>query len=105
MNPLLKNNEIDMIVKAVSMHKEAEQAILFGSRATGKAKANSDVDICLKGINVTFDTQLKVSSALEDLPLPYFFDVINYNTINNERLKIHIAECGINLLDYVKKLL
>lgn len=98
MKPQLKNNEIEQILKVIKVHKQVEEAILFGSRATGKSKPNSDVDICLKGKEITSSIQNSISSDLDELPLPYFFDVINYTTLNNERLKKHITEQGINLL-------
>ncbi len=100
MIPQLKNDEIESIVKVVTKYKEVEQVILFGSRATGKSKPNSDIDICLKGPQVNAAIQNSISSGLDDLPLPYFFDVLNYNTITSERLKSHISTFGINLLHY-----
>jgi predicted nucleotidyltransferase len=100
MTPQLKNSELDKIVKVIKQHQEVEQAILFGSRATGKAKPNSDIDICLKGKDVTSLIQNTIASDLDELPLPYFFDVINFDTINNDRLKQHISERGIDLLQF-----
>ena len=100
MNPQLKDFELELILKVIMDYKEVEQAILFGSRATGKAKPNSDIDICLKGINVTSRIQNSISSILDELPLPYFFDIINFQTLTNERLKKHISEQGIDLLQF-----
>ncbi len=100
MIPQLKNNEIEQIVKVVFQYKEVEQAVLFGSRATGKSKPNSDIDICLKGQNVTYEIQGSISSQLDDLPLPYFFDGLNFNTISSERLRTHISNLGIDLFQH-----
>jgi predicted nucleotidyltransferase len=100
MSPQLKNDEIESIVKVVTKYKEVEQVILFGSRATGKSKPNSDIDICLKGVQVSSAIQNSISSNLDDLPLPYFFDVLNYDTITSAKLKSHILNYGIDLLRY-----
>lgn len=98
--PQLKNIEIEQIIKVIKLYKEVEEAILFGSRATGKAKPNSDIDICLKGANITSRIQNSIASDLDELPLPYFFDVLNFVTLTNEKIRRHISEQGIDLLHF-----
>ncbi len=100
MSPQLKNIEIEQMIKVIKRHKEVEEAILFGSRATGKAKPNSDIDICLKGKNITSQIQNSIASDLDELPLPYFFDVVNFDIISNDKLKKHITDQGINLFSF-----
>ncbi len=99
MIPQLKEFEVEQILKVINNFKEVEHAILFGSRATGKAKHNSDIDICLKGKNITSGIQNTIASYLDDLPLPYFFDVLNFDKVTNDRLKNHISQQGIDLLN------
>lgn len=73
-----------------------ETLILFGSRALGNYKAGSDVDLAVKGAQVDRFTILSLSERLnEELPLPYFFDVLEYDAIENEALKNHIDRYGI----------
>jgi len=46
------------------------------------------VDIALKGKNVNIRTVIRLADDLnEKFPLPYFFDVLNYNEISNDELK------------------
>ena len=55
--------------------------ILFGSRAKGNYKVGSDVDLALKGESVTHSTVFQLADLLnETYPLPYFFDILDYNT-------------------------
>ena len=89
------------ILDALSKFDEIEEAIVFGSRAIGNYKAGSDVDLALKGA-LGSDLIIQVSESLnEDYPLPYFFDVIDYNRITNEALKSHIDAYGKTI--YSKK--
>ena len=91
----LKKRDIDNISKAVRQTPEVEQVIIFGSRAKGNSKAGSDVDLAVKGENVTSRTIAKLRTLLEEeLPLPYFFDVLQYEKINNKELIDHIDRVG-----------
>lgn len=77
--------------KALEQCEEIEKAIIFGSRAMGNYKNGSDVDIAVLGELISNNTILKLNDYLNEIyPLPYFFDIINYNSITNENLKKHI---------------
>jgi predicted nucleotidyltransferase len=70
--------------------------ILFGSRAKGTAKESSDIDLAVDGI----DDELQIENlamALDDLPLPYKFDVKALSGIKNPKLKEHIERVGITI--------
>ena len=57
-----------------------QEAWLFGSRATGKHKKASDVDLALQG-KVNLNVLAKVKYELEEkTTLPYFFDLVDYET-------------------------
>lgn len=84
------------IREAAEKDPAVETLILFGSRALGNYKAGSDVDLAVKGAQVDRCTILGLSERLnEALPLPYFFDVLDYNAIENEALKNHIDRYGV----------
>jgi len=88
----------EYIVSAVRKFPEIEKTIIFGSRAMGNSKKGSDVDLAIAGKNITSRTALKLSSLLnQELPLPYFFDVVVYENIANDNLKQHIDEHGVVL--------
>ncbi|MEJ2054690.1 MAG: nucleotidyltransferase domain-containing protein [Calditrichaceae bacterium] len=92
----LTGRELEMISKNLKKFDEINQAVLFGSRALGKNKKASDVDIALIGENITEKTKFKVFDILnEELPLPYFFDIIIFSTIKNKKLKENILKQGI----------
>lgn len=91
----LLERDLKYIVEAVSKYTEIEEIILFGSRAMENYKKGSDVDIALLGNDVSRNTVRGLSDDLnEEYPLPYFFDIINYNEISNKDLKEHIDSVG-----------
>ncbi|MEY4875215.1 MAG: hypothetical protein RL708_364 [Bacteroidota bacterium] len=87
----------DMVIIKSVLHQysEIETAILFGSRAKGNYKNGSDVDIALKGKNLTDGIINKIHFELNnETLLPYKFDVLNYQTITNKELQEHIDRVG-----------
>lgn len=90
----LTQQDIDQLQAAFQQFGEIEQVLVFGSRAKGNAKAASDVDLALKGKAVTSETVRRLRAVLNDLPLPYFFDVVDYESIGNRELVAHIDRVG-----------
>lgn len=87
----LSPKSTELILQALDQWKEIEKAHIFGSRAIGNYKRGSDVDLVLYGSEITADILLQVGALLnEDLPLPYHFDLVHYETTDNAELKRHI---------------
>ena len=95
MNHGLQKRDIENIVKASGELPEIEEVILFGSRAKGTHKKASDVDMAIKGKDISEKTVKRLSARLnEELPLPYFIDIVHYETIQNQDLIDHIERVG-----------
>lgn len=91
----LRDNDLKIILSLLQSEKAVEQAIVFGSRAKGNYRNGSDVDIALKGKNLDFRIVSHLSYVLnEETPMPYRFDLLNYQTLNNDALKEHINRVG-----------
>lgn len=90
----LSESQFDKIVKIFANHKEIDEVILYGSRAKGNQKPYSDIDITILGDNINLDVQHKIEIELDDLLLPYKFDVSRFNFINNIDLIEHINRVG-----------
>jgi predicted nucleotidyltransferase len=91
----LRESDLKIILDLLQSEKAVEQAIVFGSRAKGNYRNGSDVDIALKGKNLDFRIVSHLSYLLnEETPLPYRFDLLNYQTLNNDALKEHIDRVG-----------
>jgi predicted nucleotidyltransferase len=94
----LLERDIEYLIKAFTNFKEVERAIIFGSRAIGNYKKGSDVDIALIGKEISKKTLYDLYELLnEEYPLPYFFDLLNYDELNNQELIEHIDAVGKEL--------
>jgi len=71
------------------------QAILYGSRAAGKYRNGSDIDLTLK-TDTTFARAdlLHIAGDFDDSDIPYFVDVSIYDKLSNPDLKAHIDRVG-----------
>lgn len=69
---------------------EIEEAIIYGSRARGDYWHASDIDLSLKGKDLTKRTIRILNDKLYDSHIPYFFDTNIYSDIRNPALKANI---------------
>lgn len=91
----LKERDVENIIKASEELPEIEEVILFGSRAKRSHKKASDVDLAIKGQGVSDKITKRLSSKLnEELPLPYFIDIVHYEAIRSQDLIAHIERVG-----------
>lgn len=97
----LSSNDINIICNILKKYAEVEEACFFGSRAKGTQKTGSDVDIAIKG-KIPEQTATRISGELNDeSPLPYTFDIVDFNSLENQALKEHIERVGVS---FYKKL-
>lgn len=91
----LRDSDLECIHQAFKRYPNIQEAVLFGSRAKGTYHPGSDVDIALKGTNLK-DTVLALSIYLnQESIMPYEFDLIDYQAIDNKELLEHIDRVGI----------
>ena len=69
------------------------QAVLYGSRAKGTFRPGSDIDLTLKG-ELSDQELLSLYCDLDDLLLPYKFDLSLYRQLDNPALREHIERVG-----------
>ena|ERR1035438_541513 len=89
-----KEGDLEFIINELRKFPQIEKGIIFGSRAKGNYQQGSDVDIAIvcKDKNIAG----KISFILnEDSPLPYKFDVLDYNSISHQDLIEQINRIGI----------
>ena len=91
----LTEKEIMTLSELFQQVPTIQKAVLFGSRAMGKHRHNSDVDIVLYGNQLVYADVLRVKVKIEETTLPYMFDVILGSVIQNKNLLEHINRHGI----------
>ena len=91
----LTDIQFEQIIGIISKYPEIQQALIFGSRADGTNKESSDVDIAIKCPASDTTTIGKLLVDFEESSLPFFFDVVDYNKTENEKLKSHIDMYGV----------
>lgn len=90
----LSDTTIEKICNVLSRHSSVEKAVLYGSRAKGTFKPGSDIDLSLYGATITLNELGDIDSELDDLLLPYTFDLLIFDTLNHAKLREHIERVG-----------
>jgi uncharacterized protein len=93
----LSDNDFQSIKHIFASHPDVERVILYGSRAKGTFRNGSDIDITLSGSALTLRDLNQIETALDDLMLPYSFDVSLLANIDNQELLEHIERVGLLL--------
>lgn len=91
----LPNAAINSIACVLAKHSNIQQAILYGSRAMGTHRPNSDIDLCLVGPELPLTELLAIETELDDLLLPYKIDMSLHRSIDNPALLDHIRRVGV----------
>ena len=79
-------------------HNAVGMAVLYGSRAKGCYRKGSDIDLTLMASSaqlLDLETIYQIEEALDDLMLPYSFDLSVFAEIENQNLVDHIQRVGV----------
>jgi predicted nucleotidyltransferase len=91
----LSDNTLNILDSIFGKYPGIKQVILYGSRAKGKYRNGSDIDLSLKTWeSFTFNDLLHISGDFDDSDIPYFVDVSIYDKLSNLDLKAHIDRVG-----------
>ena len=87
----------DVFYKIIDIFKDyskyIDKAILFGSRARGDYKPGSDVDIAIS-FRQNNDIVYEIRDKILEQNIIYTFDIIDYDSTSNEKLKKYIDKDG-----------
>jgi predicted nucleotidyltransferase len=95
-SPALSPKEISLLNSVFARHPEIDEVRLFGSRAKGVHRPQSDIDLALWGEINMLQAQ-SITEELDELPLPYKYDVQPFHHIKSQSLREHIERVGIAL--------
>ncbi len=88
----LSSEALRLIAETLGRHRGVTRAVIFGSRAKGTETPSSDIDLSLWGVSQLEAEAIQLD--LEELPLPYVFNVVAYGAITHPPLREHIDRVG-----------
>ena len=91
----LEDTLIVKIQNVFAAFTQVDKVILYGSRAKGDYKTGSDIDLTLLGENIDLSVMNQIGLMLDDLLLPYTFDLSVFKHIRNIELLDHIDRVGV----------
>lgn len=90
----LEDNVIAAINSVFEKIPEVEEVIIYGSRAKGNYRTGSDIDLTLIGNGLDYAILTKINIEIEQLHLPYLFDISIFHKIKSTDLIEHINRVG-----------
>lgn len=90
----LKPGMVTRISEVFSRHPQLREVIIYGSRAKGTHRPGSDIDLTLIGDDLDLKLLNRLAAELDDLLLPYLFDLSIHAHIENPDLLDHISRVG-----------
>ncbi|WP_240531903.1 nucleotidyltransferase family protein [Salinivibrio sp. YCSC6] len=88
----LKPHQYQLIHDFVFSYPKVRYAWVFGSRATGSFRDNSDIDILIEGDTLTLNDVAIIQDQLEQSTLPYTVDIVIKNQVQSSELIKRIKE-------------
>jgi predicted nucleotidyltransferase len=95
----LNDSAVERIHSVLARYGEVEKAILYGSRAKGNFAPGSDIDLALVGAGLNQALLGLIAQDLDDLLLPWRFDLSLLPRITHADLLDHIRRVGLTLYE------
>ena len=93
----LKDAEILALRNSLASFPEVEEAVIYGSRARGTNRGSSDIDLTLKGDDLTYLQLALIDAKIDDLLMPYFVDISLFRLLKDDDLLESITREGKTL--------
>lgn len=99
----LPDKLVEKIINILQNHSEVEESIIYGSRAKGNYREGSDIDMVLKGEQLTEAIRNQIFWEIDELNSPYSLDLSIYHQITSQKLIQHIDRVGQTLYNRKKQ--
>jgi len=87
----LEQHILDKIVQVLREHPQIERAVIYGSRADGRFKPESDIDIAIFAPTMELSEFARLRFELCELPIVFKLDVVHVDALENETLRREIV--------------
>ena len=88
---------LDKLNSVFAQHSSIASVLIYGSRAKGNYRTGSDIDLTIKGSDISFAEFMQIENQIDDLLLPYTVDLSQYKQLNNIELIGHIDRVGVEI--------
>jgi len=82
----LKKEILEILGKYLDLSKY--KVFFFGSRVRGNSDERADIDIGIEGPEIPAYTKLEIEEELENLPILYKIDFVDFNNVDEDFKKI-----------------
>ena len=90
---MVKERYKKQIIQAIEKFLPNCKIYLFGSRATGSHMPTSDIDIAIDNSKpIKLSVMLELEEFIEDLPIPFEFDIVDLNNAPKDLKKEILKE-------------
>ena len=100
----LSATTLDKLSSVFARHNAIKTVLIYGSRAKGNYRNGSDIDLSIKGDEISFAEFMQIEDQIDDLMLPYTVDLSQYQHIGNADLIAHIDRVGVEIYNNAGKL-
>ena len=83
------------VAKVLGRFPAVEKAFLYGSRARGDYRPDSDIDLAVQAPEMDFPGFLSLKAALADLPLIFKIDLVQKEMLENDALREQIERDAV----------
>lgn len=90
----LSEQVLSNIIEVISTAKSVQRAVLFGSRARGDFRTNSDIDLAIYSNDGLI---AELSLDLSDIVGVYKINIIDMHSLDNDKLRLNIEQQGIEI--------
>lgn len=97
----LTDTTIQKILQVFIKYPEIEKVLIYGSRAKGNFRNGSDIDLTFIGDRLTQSILFQIEEDIDDLLLPYSFDLSILKNITNSDFIAHVNRVGLVFYEHV----
>ncbi len=91
----LEERYIEQITRIFAVFPKVKIVYLYGSRARGDFRPDSDIDLAISAPDMDFSEFLLLRSRLGDLPLIFKIDVVHFEKLTEDALKRNILKDAV----------
>ncbi len=85
---------ISRLSEIFARHEKVSSVVLYGSRAKGNWRNESDIDLTIHADGLEWSEFQKIEREIDDLLFPWKMDLSLYDHIENQELREHIERVG-----------